>query len=402
MLARTMRSTSLLLASLLIWVLAGCDAPFQSASAPDATSDIPANAAPEPTTESIAEPSVEPIAISAPAFERIFPDGEAQAVAATAEAPHRAAQATDVAAASPTRAFEFSAEDAPEPINRCGFEGLKIPDGTQVYAAGAYSGAKLPFQIDDSGHEATRMEVAVNHAQAPVILMLGAYEPTVWSVGWTRETRIVAVLLSGYHAQKITGLPPEVPVLVSTYDNRGACGHFYVSVDQATRLNPIARRVFGRPVDMLYPVRNGKVLIGDALRANALVTDAAAPAIDTFRLADTQLAGRAGLQQAVRRGELRPATQQDAQAWQEIQSAKQQKADAPPIAGGTPAPPEVSLHNAYVVLKAFRFPAGLYGANLATFFVPEGVPAPAGNRGHSTVYDFNTAACSGAMCRRDD
>jgi hypothetical protein len=76
-------------------------------------------------------------------------------------------------------------------------------------------------------------------------------------------------------------------------------------------------------------------------------------------------------------------------------------ADVPPIAGGAPAARMPSMFRAYVVLKAYTLPAGLYGANSATFFVPRGVPRPTGERGHSTIYDFNTMGCAGVMCGRD-
>ena len=59
---------------------------------------------------------------------------------------------------------------------------------------------------------------------------------------------------------------------------------------------------------------------------------------------------------------------------------------------------EAGILNAYVVLKQFTFPAGLHGANAAIFYVPKGVPGPAGNPGHSRVYDFNTMECTGGSC----
>jgi len=43
--------------------------------------------------------------------------------------------------------------------------------------------------------------VAVNQRGTPVVLMLGAYEPTVWNIGWTQGTQIVAVMASGYTAR---------------------------------------------------------------------------------------------------------------------------------------------------------------------------------------------------------
>jgi hypothetical protein len=75
----------------------------------------------------------------------------------------------------------------------CGFPELTFPTNLSVLAAGAYSGRKISFQIDQSGHEGTQIDVAVNSPDRPVVLMLGAYEPTVWNIGWSKETRILAV-----------------------------------------------------------------------------------------------------------------------------------------------------------------------------------------------------------------
>lgn len=328
--------------------------------------------------------------------------GDVQQAPAAAPAPaHAPAAAARAAPRGDTKPFAF---DAPEAGNAgggtCGFPGLVLPEDTRVYAAGAYGGRALGYQIDASGHEATRLDVAVNHRGAPVVLLLGSYEPTVWNIGWSRGTRVLAVLVGGYHRQVVTGLPPDVPLLVSTYDNRGACGYFYVTAAKARELNPVARRTFGRSVDMVFPASGGRVVVGDPLAGDAgLVTDAGARGAEAFRIPDAEQGGPAGLAYAVSQGWLREATQADADAWLAARAAAPQ-ADVPPIAGGAPAG-RISLFNGYVVLKAFRLPPGLYGAHSATFFVPRGVPRPTGDLGHSRLYDFNTLTCAGALCGRE-
>ena len=138
----------------------------------------------------------------------------------------------------------------------------------------------------------------------------------------------------------------------------------------------------------------------DALPAgSALVTDGSARPASAFRLPNSSLAGPAGLEQGVRDGFLREADASDGAAWIAARRARQHApVDAPPIAGGAPAPRMPSMFRAYVVLKAYTLPAGLYGANSATFFVPKGVPRPTGKLGHSTLYDFNTLSCAGVAC----
>jgi hypothetical protein len=296
--------------------------------------------------------------------------------------------------------FEFDTSAAANGSATCAFENLRLPDDLLVYAAGGYSGRELEFQIDQSGHEATQFDVAVNSPSQPVALMLGAYEPTIWNIGWTEGTRIVAVLVSGYHRQAVAGLENSVPVLNSSHDNKGACGYFYVSNEQNTTVNPIARKLFQKPVDLMFAGnKTGKILVGEQLTANAeLVTSGARPP-ESFRDKNAPLAGEAGLESAVANGVLRPATSADAEAWVAAVMANRPAADAPPVAGqGVPRPAMPGLYNAYVVTKKFTYPSGLYGAHAATFFILRGVPRPSGNPGHSAVYDFNFLSCQGALC----
>lgn len=283
----------------------------------------------------------------------------------------------------------------------CKVSGFSAPQGFKLYAAGAYSGRKLEYQIDQSGHQATRIDVAVNDVENPVVLMLGAYEPTVWNIGWSSRTRIAAVLIGGYHRQVVAGLPENTPVLISSYDNKGPCGYFYVSQDQISRLNPIAMNAFGQRIDMVYLARNGSVSIGDAVSSSNLVTSSRTPP-DSFRDSDAPLAGEAGLEEAVRRGLLREARPGDMAAWMAARATVAAHRDLPPIAGQSqPILPSGSIHNGYVVLKPMKIPAGLYGAHSATFFVPKGIARPTGNPGHSQIYDFNTLTCAGLTCREE-
>lgn len=298
-----------------------------------------------------------------------------------------------------TRPFAFQDGDtgAPGPAS-CSLDGVALPPDARVFAAGAYAGRRANFQIDQSGHEATTMRVAVNHPDAPVALLLGAYEPTVWSVGWTPGTRIVAVVATGYHRQHVTGLPTGVPLLVSTHKDRGPCGYAYVGGDGMARLNPLAREVFGRPVDTAFAARDGQVLVGSALAGAQLETDAAAVPPDSFRLRDAPLAGQAGIDAALRAGILRAATPADVAAWHAANQRQRGPEDVPPVHGARTAGPPPVPHRAYTVLKAFRIPAGLYGAHSATFYIAPGVAQPTGNPGHSAVHDIASGTCRGATC----
>lgn len=305
--------------------------------------------------------------------------------------------------AAELRNFDFAPDTAPQAKPQakpqCGFSNLKLPKDFAVFAAGAYSGRRLTFQIDQSGHDATQIDVAVNYTAKPVVLLLGAYEPTVWNIGWSQGTTIVAVYASGYHAQAIAGVDKATAKLVSTYENHGPCGYFYINEQGTGVSNALSRSLFGRPIDTVYPAKNGKVVVGDALApATRLLTSADTPP-ESFINKSAPLAGRAGVADAVRKGLLRPATMTDAEAWSDAVFRNNPARDVPPVAGqGIPRPPRPSIGEAYVVLGRFTYPAGLYGGNSVTFFIPKGVPKPDGDPGHSAVYDFNTLRCQGPGC----
>lgn len=373
------RNIPLYVALASVLIAAGCEGIF--APPTDAQEQEPAPARTRVGALSLEPPADEPIVADA-----IGDNGSA-------------ATTTPGAGTSTTKPFAFEEGSPPESAPpACRLDGFVLPDNAKVYAAGAYSGEEADFQIDESGHQATTIQVAVNQRDVPVVLLLGAYEPTVWSVGWTEGTRIAAVLLTGYHRQRVTGLPAGVPTLVSTHDNRGPCGYAYVGSDGMAKLNPMARLVFGRAVDVAYPARDGRVVVGSPLAGASLITDASAVPVEAFRLKGVPPAGQAGLDAAVRDGILRQATLADVVAWQAVEQKQGGPSDVPPLADGTPARPPTVPHRAYTVLKAFKVPAGLYGAHSATFYVAPGVPLPTGNPGHSAIYDINTGRCVGATC----
>jgi hypothetical protein len=157
--------------------------------------------------------------------------------------------------------------------------------------------------------------------------------------------------------------------------------------------------VFGRPVDEVFLAKDGAVVVGEVLGKDAKIVTSPQTPPASYLDKSAPLAGPAGLEDAVARGLLRKAENTDVEAWVNAVMAANPNRDVPPIAGqGRPTPPRPSTHRAYVILKEFVFPAGLYGGNLATFFIPKGVPMPIGDPGHSAVYDFNTLRCHGAAC----
>jgi hypothetical protein len=287
-----------------------------------------------------------------------------------------------VAAADDLRKFDFPVPGAQNslPPPTCAFTSLKLPADLRVYGTGAYNGRKLGYQIDQSGHEATQFDVAINSPDAPVAILLGAYEPSIWNIGWTRGTRIVAVVVSGYHRQAVAGLDSKIPVINSTYDNKGPCERFTGSDTEA--MNLVSRKLFGKAVDRLVPGdRDGRVILGNPISAGTNLVTSSSTSPESFKDAQAPLAGEAGLDEAEEKGLLRPATGADLDAWV--------------AAGPGLRRPSISYQRAYVVLGKFTFPSGLSGAHSAVFFVPRGVPLPKGHPGHCAIFDFNSLTCRG-------
>lgn len=278
----------------------------------------------------------------------------------------------------------------------CKFKGLKLPPDYVVLATGAYSGFKTGFQIDASGHEATQFDVAVNYENLPVVLILGAYEPTIWNIGWSKHTKITAVLVSGHHKQVVAGLDKNVPLLISTNDNKGPCGYFYIDQNSPKNIEIDKKSIllFDKKINMVYPVTDGKVLIGNQLTNSTKLVTSSQTTPSSYRDMKAPLAGKAGLDEAINNGLLRLATAEDAETWagQILQNSDTSQ--------GTPATEmaprssqkiqKISLKKAYVILGDFTYPAGLWGADSVNFLIPKGVAKPKGNKGHSNVYDFNT------------
>src|SRR5690606_2075060 len=136
----------------------------------------------------------------------------------------------------------------------CELPDLQLPDETLVYAAGAYSGRELDAQIDQSGHQATRFDILVNSPERPVALLLGAYEPSIWNIGWTEGTRILAVLRS--EAAPLCELPdlqlPDETLVYAAgaYSGRELDAQIDQSGHQATRFDILVNSP-ERPVALL-------------------------------------------------------------------------------------------------------------------------------------------------------
>jgi hypothetical protein len=287
-----------------------------------------------------------------------------------------------------------------------------LPARFRVLATGDHAGRESALQIDQSGHAATEFDVAVHSPDLPVVVVLGGHEPTVWRIGWSEKTRIAAVVASGSHRQIVLGVTKGTPVLILAAGARGECSSFgpFYSGGRRDRENQAdadraLRAVVGQGIDDVYaPKARGVAVLGEPSGSERWMTS------DELKLSDyvspgLPRAGHLGIEDAARKGLLRPATDADVRAalnaWRDVRSA-----GAKPVSAAIQAWFENQLRSerergrVWVVQQAFTYPAGLYGSNSETFLVAKGAPDPAGNPGHSTVLSIPSGECKGPSCSR--
>lgn len=63
-----------------------------------------------------------------------------------------------------------------------------------------------------SAHPPRYADVRVEKTAKPALLVLSAYEPTVWRIDAVKNANIAGVYLTGYYEQMIVGLPAGIPV----------------------------------------------------------------------------------------------------------------------------------------------------------------------------------------------
>lgn len=288
-------------------------------------------------------------------------------------------------------------QEPPRVVDACTQFIERLPSDYVILAGGDYAGRKLGFQIDQTGHEATGFDVVANMPGRTVVLVLGAYEPSIWKISREPRTRIAGVFVTGYHRQAVTGLGAETPILNSSYDEKGACGYAYFSRNKAEEMDAHVRRMFGRSAQTYFAASNGQLLMGDGEIPVSTTQDGPAD-FNRFRDVNAPLAGQAGLDKLLSDGVLRRAQANDLIGWKDAQRRSQ---GLPPlsVAGSQNDAVPFMPSRTFVVQGPTTFPSGLYGGNAAIFIVLRGVPRPSGNPGHSAVYDWNTLTCEGALCR---
>lgn len=289
----------------------------------------------------------------------------------------------------------------------CGFPDLAIPPEAKIYAVGGYRGGRnLGWRIGHGFRPTALSQVAVNSPDAPVVLLLGAYESTVWEVGWTEGTVILAVLVSGNEAQGLSGLPPWTKTLVSyDYPDYGPCPAFYITGEAAEgvkRADELALKAFQRrPDEYLNSTDLEYLVAGRPLAAGQKVLMAQTLVREDLELPGSGLTGRAALEAMVRAGVISPASDADIDRWRETKNRRRRllsRSEGQPSADGLGLA-GLNTGNTFVISDERRVfcPEGL--PEPAAFLLPPGLRAPK-VRLDKCLLLLNDGMCRGQGCPR--
>ena len=278
-------------------------------------------------------------------------------------------------------------EPAEPDYSRCSFASL--PSEFKVYAIGTYGGLE-PVDIDvtGSGHETTKADVVVSDEEKPVVLVLSAYDSTIWNIGRTKNSRIAAVYASGYYKPGIAGLAKETPLRITSFEEQGqtkdgVCPYFYFYQEGAAQktAGKIVRKILGRNVDeYVFKADEGVFYAGPMTNRDVVFAG------ESMLQATGDPQGKRGLARLVQEKAIRPATKADIDAWVKGAARKENVAES--------EFQDLQEEETYVVLREFRLPKGLYGSNAVAFIIPKGVAAPIGEKGHCLFYAMSDYSCT--------
>ena len=290
-----------------------------------------------------------------------------------------------------------------KPAATCGFS--KVPAdfaaGAKVYALEADFGSKLDFSIEGSQEPARLMKVTVNSPAEPALLILAANAPNIWHFSWTPGTQIAGVFISGNGPQLVSGLPDNVPLLISGQDKAGPCPQIKVSSSliDLIKVNNLSKWLFNQDLYSTGLAQTGEMTIGPPLIGDKRLESAREFDLDHFRDPATPRAGLEGLDEAAARGLIRPAGPEDMDKYFTARSQAEIKArseieNLPAhliVKMGYGRPKPLPMPRPYVILSPdFILPAGLDGDQATSFIVPAGLSEPKGPRGACRFFSYDT------------
>ncbi len=223
-------------------------------------------------------------------------------------------------------------------------------------------------------------------------------DPIVWRVGYTQDARIAGVLAQGSCRQEVMSLPKSA--LITRYSAQGgpnACPHFRATAKDSSDYSKADRRIkelFGRRIATFLTKKGGEYFaVGDVRGEVTYSTDVK---LTDIAYSDKVMpGGLKGLDWLARNNYLRPAADNEVQAWLTGAAAA---ARIPLAEYQKRMSWRLEKDHVYIVLKPLKLPSGLAGAHARTFIVPPGNPKPTGDLGHCTFLHMDGFTCSGVGC----
>jgi hypothetical protein len=303
----------------------------------------------------------------------------------TAQAATLAAEAT---ASNPDAAQDGAPQTAPMPSEVV----AEVPESDESRVAPPESAcrrwvAKLPDEYEV--HVLTAMgNLQVDRARnllvdlpgRNIVLVFGAAAPVDWSVSASAATGIAGVWMPDNVAQRLSGIPEEVPILRASANVEPDCDMRAIAGGGSSGLAQVTR-VFGREPASDTRMFEGWTRLKDAATTAAPVVQATPAMSNSPNRRDPWKDER--LMQLVNQGKLRRATMSDYEQWRSSGGPATRRSVMEDPFGGR------FLFQMYVVQGSMTIPDGLNGAHAVTFLVPRGAPRPTGNPGHSEILDMN-------------
>ena len=272
------------------------------------------------------------------------------------------------------------------------FDEKIFSNNLQVFAGGAYAGKRVKYQVEDSTHQTSEFDVIVNSSDKPVALILGAYNPSIWNIKWTKGTKIEAVLAFGYHKQFVAGLPKDTPILAGN-ENRSCdlsnnIGSYFDKVTSSAYpkiIDDLSKRVYNKTTTGMYHAKNGKLLFGNKITNNTKLHTSEDTPIKSFITKTKPSYGNEGLTELLKKGKIRLLTDLELRKWGRTRIVSLEHSFKIFI-----APHE----KGYMILDKISIPIN---AN-AVYILKKGVPYPDISSGDEpTIYELDTMTCNGSI-----
>jgi hypothetical protein len=286
------------------------------------------------------------------------------------------------------------------------FTGRCLPsgsaDGAKIYLLGAYEGGtKTPLSLADEDNEVGTIAIGANDDGPPMIVVVSAYDPVVWDFRKVPKARLRAVVAYGYSSQAVAGVSTSTPVQFVSYNKSNPdCGTYAYAYEGGSNLDTLAEivsQITGRKVDQFQGAYDPKGfhLEGGVAPEGQFEGLVAAGMRSTQNVTrDDVPPGSEGLTELINLNKLRLANAADVAALSRALTKTSPTGDLAPV---RPSLPGIQT---YVVLAATTLPKGMYGANSATFLIPQGIPMPHDPGSHNTYYALADGGCVGPMCGR--